>query len=258
LDAFVYGRDEHGNKEEGWEERMQTEAVALATGQFGPELLMTLGEAYKSRADLYLADELVGRYSLQKRKTSLHHAWSTTKHRWSLYQNGAKSLLQVKHVHDAAKASEKAQTVEDGAAPGRVILEQPQAVEDALDNALPTFLQTTWTAVVTDLDNTVKEVGRKLLKDKSVPWQIRIQRAQGMLRLGEIFAETGAEKADEQGLASMSTEAAKATLMEALAECGRDKKKCDARRRDDENPADSSETPQADSSDPAQAAAHAA
>merc|ERR1719401_2681789 len=74
-----------------------------------------------------------------------------------------------------------------------------KAIESALEDALPLFLETALAAVVTDVDGTVKEVGRKLLKDKSVPWQIRVRRAQALQRLGQIFLEEGTRAAREQG-----------------------------------------------------------
>jgi len=181
LDRIVYRRDS-----EGFEEQMRLEAANLASGQFGPELLMTLGEIYQLRAEIYLADELVGRFSLTKRVASLKHSGITMRHRLHFYQNAAGSLMRMKKVHDAAKSSLPAEGQEADEE------QQRKAVEDALDDALPMFLQTAWAAVVTDIDGTIKEVGRKLLKDKSVTWQTRVRRAQALQRLGQIFVEEGA------------------------------------------------------------------
>lgn len=210
LARFVYGRDESG-----FEEQMRLEASTLASGQFGPELLMTLGEIYQVRAEIYLADELIGRFSLTKRVASWKHTGLTMKHQMRFFQNAAGSLLRVKKVHDAAKASASSRGAEGEAAETD---EQRKAVESALDDALPVFLQTAWAAVVTDIDSTIKEVGRKLLKDKSVPWQIRVRRAQALKRLGEIFLEEGT-RAQAQGDGStrlLTSEAARAQLQEAL------------------------------------------
>lgn len=258
LDRWVYGRDA-----QGWEDMIRLEAVDLVTGQFGPELLVTLGEMYKLRADIYLADELVGRFSMKKRVSSVRHSMVATRHRMFFYQNAASSLLLVKRVHDAAKKIKKDETGEEAAvAPGEEEAaeggegseERPpsaaeeaeelqrKAVGDALDSALPKFLQTAWSAVVTDVDNTVVQVGRKLLKDKSVPWQIRVRRAQAMQLLGEIFVEEGSKAVSEQGITSMSSDAAKATLQEALVESVREKKKKGGARRTEGRPGPSAET----------------
>uniref|UniRef100_A0A7S4VU03 J domain-containing protein n=1 Tax=Alexandrium monilatum TaxID=311494 RepID=A0A7S4VU03_9DINO len=258
LDRLVSGRDP-----EGFEEQMRLEAVGLASGQFGPELLSTLGEMYQLRAEIYLTDELVGRFSFTKRVVSWRHSSLTMRHRMHLYQNAAGSLLRVKRVHDAAKSvassasqqpvqpppqpqqqpqqpqpqeSREEQPGEDqpGSSPGAeagTVQEddeaQRKAVEEALDAALPVFLQTAWAAVVTDIDGSIKEVGRKLLKDKSVPWQIRIRRAQALQRLGQIFSQEGAKAVAVQGDTSarvMTSEAARATLQEALLGSCREKR----------------------------------
>merc|ERR1719217_77177 len=69
LERRVLRRDEAG-----FEEQMRLEAVDLVSATFGPELLVALGEMYQLRANLYLADELVGRYSLRKRMASVQNA----------------------------------------------------------------------------------------------------------------------------------------------------------------------------------------
>merc|ERR1712190_422601 len=107
---------------------------------------------------------------------------------------------------------------------------QAKAIESALEEALPLFLQTAWSCVVTDIDNTITDVTRKLLKDKSVAWQIRLRRAQALQRLGEIFVDEGTKAEAAQGSSTeklMSSDVAKATLQEALMGSVREKKSKD-------------------------------
>ncbi|CAE7735730.1 unnamed protein product [Symbiodinium microadriaticum] len=113
--------------------------------------------------------------------------------------------------------------------------EQAQEVEAAMEDALPSFLQTAWSYVVRDIDKTVRDVGRKFLQDKSVPWQIRIRRAQALQLLGQVFVSEGALAAKaaaansvpEPGAASTEaggpTLAAKAALQEAMLGAMREK-----------------------------------
>eukprot|EP00930_Biecheleria_cincta_P037841 TRINITY_DN26000_c0_g1_i1.p1 TRINITY_DN26000_c0_g1~~TRINITY_DN26000_c0_g1_i1.p1 ORF type:complete len:764 (+),score=192.93 TRINITY_DN26000_c0_g1_i1:46-2337(+) len=251
---FVYRRDRAG-----FEQKARLEAQELAKCQFGPQLLRALGDMYQIRAELYLADETVGRFSITKQVASFRHSSMTAQHKLHLVQNAAGSLLRVKRVHDAAQAAQaklaKAEKVEGarkdatgtGAQPSSE--EQAQAasssnakkdaspaeeddgackdpeleaalqksMEEALDEALPIFLQTAWAAVVTDIDGTIKEVGRKVLKDKGVPWQIRLRRAQALQRIGQLFSEEGGKAIAEGGdFAKMTSDVAKATLQEAL------------------------------------------
>merc|ERR1712217_277366 len=245
LDRWVYERSY-----DGFEEQMRLEASTLAEGQFGPELLVTLGEIYQQRSELYLADELVGRFSLTKRVASIKHSTASMGHRMQFYQQAASSLWQVKKMHDVAtkdvsassQSSQPAEAEANGAAGSqaepdsaedkeRQELEkeekQREAIESALAEALPMFLQTAWSCVVTDIDATITEVTRKLLKDKSVAWQIRLRRAQALQRLGEIFVDEGTKAEATQGSSTeklMSSDVAKATLQEALMGSVREKK----------------------------------
>merc|ERR1712151_1291786 len=124
-------------------------------------------------------------------------------HKLQFYQDAASSVFKVKKMHDAVQKqsnNEEGESVE--ASEAQVAAqeeEQRQAIESALEEALPTFLQTAWSCVVTDIDGTVKEVSRKLLKDKSACWQIRLRRAQALQKLGEIFQEEGTKAEQAQG-----------------------------------------------------------
>merc|ERR1719469_628317 len=151
----------------------------------------------------------------------MKHSRATWRHQFSFVRNVAGSVMKVKKVHDVAT---KLQPKE-----GEEVDEEQQRkiVEEALDEALPIFLQTAWAAVVTDIDGTIKEVGRKLLKDKAVSWQIRVRRAQALRTLGEILMEEGAKAAQAQGDQAstlMSSDAAEALLQEALVGSCREKR----------------------------------
>jgi len=208
LDKFVYGRDESGFSDD-----VRQEASRLAAGRFGPELLRALGEAYQIRAELHLANELVGRFSVTKRVAALRRTAKMLDHRWHLCTGVTSSLLRVKRISDAVHREEDRQ--HEGQF-GHTGLGE---AEDALESSLPTFLQTAWSAVVRDIDVTVLNVGRMLMQDKSVPWQVRIRRAQALRVLGEVFAQAGARAEAAQGgpqVDGMTSEVTKTILMESL------------------------------------------
>eukprot|EP00913_Durusdinium_trenchii_P025419 g23863.t1 len=144
----------------------------------------------------------------------MKHNGLVLKHRLRFYKNAAGSLIKAGKVYSAAsKFSKEEPTQTEGEGPP-LSEEQAQEVERVMDDALPLFLQTAWSYVVRDIDRTVRDVGRKFLQDKSVPWQIRIRRAEALKLLGEIFqAEATAAKAagPEQG----ADGTAKAVLQEA-------------------------------------------
>lgn len=216
----VYDRDWSG-----FEEQMGLVAHELASAQFGPELLIALGQVYSLRAENYITHELVGRVSMKHCMMSMKVGGMQMRHGAAFYSNAAGSLMRAKQVHSAATAT-KGNQKEGQSAEEVATIEEEHAkkVEKALDDALPTFMRTAWTYVVRDIDVTMKNVGRKLLQDKSVPWQIRIRRAQALQRLGEIFQEEGqAAKANLSGSPAASEEV-KAHLQEALHGALREKK----------------------------------
>mmetsp|Transcript_89687 Transcript_89687/g.159338 ORF Transcript_89687/g.159338 Transcript_89687/m.159338 type:complete len:688 (+) Transcript_89687:54-2117(+) len=220
LSGFVYGRSEN------FEDYIHQEAQKLASAQFGPELLRALGEIYLARAEIYLANELVGRFSLSKRIASAKANGLILQHNLKFYKKATGSLIRAGKVYSAAsKAAEKEPEAEEGAEPGPDSegkrLQQAKKFEAALDDALPYFLETAWSYVARDIDDTVKNVSRKFLQDKSVPWQIRVRRAQALRRLGQIFVDVGSGH-DNDG-APNPTEAAKAVLQEAMMGAMREK-----------------------------------
>jgi len=229
---------------------MRLEAHDLAGAQFGPELLAALGEIYQLRAEIYLANEMAGRFSMSKRVASLKHNAAMVKHGMNFYTSAAGSLMRARKVYSAASAASKegakpgvegaegtagdaegAEGAEAGSTEGaegaepQMDEEAAKGVEAAMDEALPGFLQTAWSYVVRDIDSTMKQVGRKILQDKSVPWQIRIRRAQALRRLGAIFSEEATKAAQAQGgqRGVLASETAKAALQEALVGSMRDK-----------------------------------
>jgi len=257
TERFVYGRDEAG-----FEEQMRLEARELASATFGPELLASLGEIYQLRAEIYLANEMHGRHSVAKRVASMKHNLAMVRHNMGLAGAFAGSALHLRKMYTvatsansiAAKKEEKAEqsnsqghdaTTEQDApkrerkpdAGGEGDEHKPGAddpeswdeesakmLESAIDDALPTFLQTAWSYVVRDIDSTMRDVGRKFLQDKSVPWQIRIRRAQALQRLGQIFAAAAQEEAERgERPRSVAAEEAKARLQEAIIGATKDK-----------------------------------
>jgi len=159
---------------------------------------------------------------LAKRAASAKHRRVRLQHRLIFLRNAADSLLHARKVYNAA--SNVARSSSDSSDSEGCDEEQARAIEEAMDGALPSFLGTAWSYVVQDIDDTMKEVAKKLLLDKSVPWQIRIRRAQALQRLGQIFSEEGARaeamQSSEGGAAGRAPEErqaeAKAVIQEAF------------------------------------------
>jgi len=213
VERMVYGRNLAG-----FEEQMRLEAHELAGAQYGPELLAVLGERYQLRAEIYLANELAGRFSMKKRWASMNNNWAMARHGVDFYSSAALSVYRLSGVRSAQKsAMKKAVKAAEQDPSVDVEAEQSRAMEAAFDSALPTWMKTAWYWVVRDIDTTVKNVSRKFLQDKSVPWQIRIRRAHALERLGQIFSEEAkAAAAAGPGEQTVTPEEVKAKIQEAL------------------------------------------
>jgi len=165
---------------------------------------------------------LHGRYTLAKQAASTKHRRLRLQHRLIFLRNAADSLLHARKVYTAANSTVRSSG--EGSDSEGCDEEQAIAIETAMDAALPSFLGTAWSYVVQDIDDTMKEVTKKFLRDKSVPWQIRIRRAQALQRLGQIFLEEGARAeamtSSEGGSAGRAPEErqaeAKAVIQEAF------------------------------------------
>jgi len=206
LARWVDARDR-----EGFINSMRLEAQVLAGAQFGPELLVTIGDMFKLRAGSYLASELIGRCSIAKRVVSLKHTRVLLKHRVDFYRSAVCSLRRVRKARAVTKHSKCANDTR-----GAGTFEHRRALQAATDEMRMCFLDAAWKAVVTDIDCTVKGVSHKLLLDKSVPWQIRFRRAHALKRLADVFVEIGEATMGGSTLKEMTYDSAKETIHDAM------------------------------------------
>eukprot|EP00397_Hematodinium_sp_SG-2012_P001642 GEMP01001646.1.p1 GENE.GEMP01001646.1~~GEMP01001646.1.p1 ORF type:complete len:758 (+),score=181.47 GEMP01001646.1:189-2462(+) len=312
IERYVIGRNEAG-----FREALEAEARDLVTASYGRQLLAVLGNMYECRANLYLAEELQGRYSLEKTKANtnaLHTKWA---HRVNFFGSFISSAKQVRSMQkevqkvekesklkeaeekgklqeastndnekgeastpsaraagestnggaaastsapkpkndptpaDGAAASTKAHLhtqrsnatqgsnasndtasssakVSNATAPSspkmgksnsKIDIEAQEAMQNQMEQALPVFIKTAWSATVMDLDKTLKIVAQNLLKDQSSPWQITIRRAEAIRILGEIFTRCAKEDPTE-----VQPAAGKEQIQEAFMGALREKK----------------------------------
>jgi len=178
LDRLVMGRNE-----EGWVTSILQEASELSQVSFGGRLLRTIGSVYETVAEQHFAS-LRGNFTVE----SQFNSWRDSAHAAKVKVNAAGSMVRtamaVKQMHDVA---------------GSGMMEDEQAKKDeaaknamqSFEGSLPVFLQTIWDVSQMDIENTASKVCDKVLKDISVPWQIRHRRAVALLRLGRIFRDAG-------------------------------------------------------------------
>mmetsp|Transcript_111694 Transcript_111694/g.315468 ORF Transcript_111694/g.315468 Transcript_111694/m.315468 type:complete len:503 (+) Transcript_111694:3-1511(+) len=180
LDLWVLGRDEAG-----FMSTVSFEAAELVRVSFGGRLLRTIGCIYENFAEQYMIN-LRGHFTFESQLNQMRDSSHAAKAKINLASSVAKSALAVKRMHDVA-----------GSGGGEDEEDQEQKEETAkktmssLEDSLPLFLQTIWEVSAMDIETTLKHVCNKILKDISVPWQIRYRRAIALRRLGRVFRDVG-------------------------------------------------------------------
>jgi len=225
LDRLVNGRDR-----EGFVDQTRREVSELASGPFAPDLLIALGKMYQLRARRHLA-QFRAEDPASSRKAARAECCLKCGHGCSFYRSICSSLRHFNSIRRPARSLEQAAAraaaegqpsgsggnPEEEAARRQDEQKHVEALEKAVEAALPAFLETAWAAIVRDVDETVLPVTELLLKDKSVPWQVRIRRAEALQLFGQLFVEEGERAAKRNAdRTKLSSEAAKALLQEAL------------------------------------------
>jgi len=207
LNRWVLGRDEVG-----FVQSVSQEASELVHVSFGGRLLRTIGGIYTSVAEQFFTT-LRGQLSLESQVAQWKESTQVAKSAFSRASSVVQSLKAVKKMQEAAgntQASEEDQDKKE---------EAIRQTMSSLEESLPVVLQTTWDWCVVDIEATLRQVCSKVLKDVSVPWQIRYRRALALQRLGRVFRDVGQV---EHSDFSQST-VAKQHLEEALYGAIRDK-----------------------------------
>jgi len=177
LDRWVLGRDEAG-----FLNSVCQEASELVRVSFGGKLLRTIGGMYEGAAEQFFTS-LRGSFTLDQQLASWKESTRAAKAKVQAVSSMAKTGLALKRMHDVA---------------GSQIEEDQEKNEEAqrktmtsLEDSLPVFLQTIWDVSVVDIEKTLDHICSNVLKDISVPWQIRYRRAMALLRMGRIFRDVG-------------------------------------------------------------------
>ena len=184
LDQFVVHRDEIGFIKAAY-----LEAVELVKSSFGARMLQTIAWVYTYRAEKFLADQ---KGHVLTRKWA---SWKSTSRNYSnmasLAGNVTKSFVAVNKI---AKSQEQQIAKQQASLSSATARPEPTPEENAemkkqMEESLPVLLETAWSMCQVDIEDTLKISTKMVLKDVTVPWQLRIKRAYAMRRLGRIFEE---------------------------------------------------------------------
>jgi DnaJ-domain-containing protein 1 len=195
LDQYVIRGDESGFVRD-----MYLEALELKKANFGTRLLRTLGWVYTFRSDKFIAEEkghTLGRKMISWRSTTRNYSNMA-----SVTGNVAKSFFALNKMSSQAEEIRKSQSSSDqnhtsssdagGPADGN-----PVDIRNQLEEVLPLLMETAWSICQVDVEETVKASAKIVLKDISIPWQLRMKRAYALRRLGRIFEEVAFSYSDQ-------------------------------------------------------------
>eukprot|EP00545_Synedropsis_sp_CCMP1620_P000426 CAMPEP_0119006830 /NCGR_PEP_ID=MMETSP1176-20130426/2567_1 /TAXON_ID=265551 /ORGANISM="Synedropsis recta cf, Strain CCMP1620" /LENGTH=543 /DNA_ID=CAMNT_0006958835 /DNA_START=16 /DNA_END=1647 /DNA_ORIENTATION=+ len=177
-------------KKQAFIQSCQNEAVEIAKGAYGDLYCITIGFALQVAAEEFLGFETtlfgVGGHLARSKKNA------------SAFSTNMKLLgAGIKAASAGAKAMQEAdelqKSVKEKGAAGLADMnpEQAQQMAENLDDSLPAFLEFAWAINKRDIQNTLKEVCRRVFNDASVPKETRIEKAQAIKILGDEFKLIG-------------------------------------------------------------------
>jgi curved DNA-binding protein CbpA len=186
------------------------EAIDLVTASFGLQLLRTLAFVYTYTSEKFLAEQKGQFWS--RKLASWKNTGRSYSHMASMASNMTKSYVAVSKF-----AREQKSNLEDNQQETRMFLE----------STLPLLLETAWSMVQMDVEETGKCAAKMVLKDVGVCWQVRMKRAYALRRMGRIFEEVSLTYGGETEIGKMTGQDAMRQLEEAFVTTVRE---TDARR----------------------------
>lgn len=206
LSKWVLERDEAG-----FMAQISQEAKELTHVSFGGRLLRTIGNVYELKAEEFLAS-LHGSFTIDSQLVSWRDSIRATSVKVQAVSSVAKSAMVMKKMHDVAGAhAEEDQEKKE---------EATREMLASLEDSAPIFLQAIWDISASDIEQTVRLVCDKILKDRSVPWQLRFRRALALLRLGHCFRDAGQVERTDLSLAHNAKQQLEEALYSAIKEKG--------------------------------------
>lgn len=176
----------------------------LADASFGIVLLKKIGWMYEKEAEKFLKDPIAGAgtwldLGLRSRTVSMQQRSSTISTKFATLKAGINVLSTVSSSESkVAKAKNEQEAAELRAKQQR--------------DVLPHVLDALWNASALDIDNTVKHVCSKVLRDTSVTMPQRVLRGKALFLLGRMFQETKSTKTEAEDIMAVFEEALRAAF----------------------------------------------
>ncbi|KAJ3307024.1 hypothetical protein HDV03_003351 [Kappamyces sp. JEL0829] len=167
---------------------LRGEAKELVSTAFGGTLIGVLGYVYEEQAYQFLGfkKSVTAGLGINNLSQSAH-----------IFASKYKVLTSAVKMYQVAKEEEKkAKDAASATSP-----EKAAAAAQPNPKAVGSLMETLWNYTVVDVEGTLRVVCTKILKDSSVPYEVRIKRAEGLLMMGQIFQQFG--QSAESGLSEL-------------------------------------------------------
>ncbi|KAK6590732.1 DNAJ [Cryptosporidium xiaoi] len=191
---------ENSEKLMKWREEISKEAKELCSNSFCDSIVEAIGWSYENYGSQYLGKidtflGIGGKYAKFQAKT---RNVATT---WKMASTAIKTAMAAQNLQYAMK---KEQTNEDGKGESKEKEADDASVntQQKFEETLPLILETMLQMTLMDIEDTVRTVAKKLVKDMGVDLKVRKQRALAIIEFGSTFqrvANTINQQREENG-----------------------------------------------------------
>ncbi|KAI8907144.1 X-domain of DnaJ-containing-domain-containing protein [Gorgonomyces haynaldii] len=180
LDNYLNDTSENHH---AFEISIKSEAKELSETAFGGTLIGVVGYVYQEQAELFLGftKSVTAGLGLNNISKSAH-----------VFANQYKVLSSAVKMYNVARKEEaNIKKMQETGNPGEMSA-----------SSVDTLMETLWNFTVLDVENTLRQVCIKVLKDSSIPYETRVKRAEGLYVIGQIFQES--QKSAEDALKELT------------------------------------------------------
>lgn len=186
-----------------WREEISQEAKSLCNNSFCDAMVEAIGWGYENYGSQYLGKidtflGIGGKYAKFQAKT--RNVAST----WKMASTAIRTAMAAQSLQSSMKKKQSTGT-EDEQEGGAATEQNPEdsaKTQQQFEETLPLILDTMLQITIMDIEDTIRTVAKKLVKDMGVDLKIRKQRALALIELGSIFqsvANASNQQREESG-----------------------------------------------------------
>ncbi|KAF7456515.1 DnaJ domain-containing protein [Cryptosporidium felis] len=203
FDAENSTPKEDSEKLRQWRDSISREAKELCNNSFCDAMVEAIGWSYENYGSQYLGKidtflGIGGKYAKFQAKT---RNMATT---WKMASTAIKTAMATQSLQSAMQKqqNDSENSERDAKISAEQDAENSARTQQQFEETLPLILDTMLHITIMDIEDTIRTVAKKLVKDMSVDLIIRKQRALALIEFGSIFqsvANTSNQQREESG-----------------------------------------------------------